>query len=355
MLEMEAIDSNLISHRHHDPDAFVMTLRFKTKTGVPGSLYAYGNVSPALYAEGISYIHEKTGEVSFGSWFGKVIKADPKRYPFRKLEEVGSIPTETTTDFASGQPLPATTPVIEAIPENEDEIFAQALALQERAKGIVINSAEGYSLAEQTALAIARMRDVLEKTMRPKITELYTPYKAALAILNMYDNPLENHQKQLKAGMSAYKRVEDAKAQAEANRIRAERQREADEEARKKSEELKLADAIEAEQRGEVELAQSIIEAPALPIRPAFVAPVHVASSVAKSDDSNHVEKWVHLFVDENGEVVDEPRFDLIPREYLKVDEVAIGKVVRALKGRTNIAGICAYNEGTVRFNVKGK
>lgn len=351
---MEAIDSHLISHRGHNPDAHVLYIRFKSKSGT-GPLYVYGNVTPELYEEGLSYKNDKD-ELSFGRWMNQIIKADPKRFPFRKLEEADGAPViESTMDFTSGQPIPATTPeIIPPIPEDEEELKQAALALQEKAKGIIINSAEAYGLAETTALAIARMRDALERTMRPKITALYTPYKAALAILNLYDNPLEIHQKNLKAGMSAYKRIEDAKAQAEANRIRQEQQRRAEEDARLKSDELKLADAVEAESRGETELAEAIMAAPALQLSAAFVAPVHVASSVPKSENSTHIPKWVFVFVDERGEPVDEPRLDLIPREYIKVDDKAIGSVVRTLKNRTNIPGIRAYDEGNVRFNLKG-
>lgn len=361
-VEMEAIDSALISHRLHLADDHILKIRFRTRTEVPGSLYEYANVSPALYAEGLVYIDDK-GKPSFGQWFNRTIKVDPKRHPFRKLEEVGGAPTidsvieklEQTTDFASGQPIPATTPAaVEPIPEDEDALLKAALALQDKAKGIVINSPDAYGLAETTALAIARMRDALEKTMRPKITNLYAPYKAALAVLNLYDNPLELHQKNLKAGMSAYKRIEDQKAQAEANRIRQERQREEEEKARQRAEQLKLEDALEAESRGEVELAESIMEAPALPLQAAFVAPVHVTSSVPMSKDATHIPKWVFVYVDERGEPVDEPRLDLIPREYIKVDDKSIGSVVRTLKGRTNIPGIRAYDEGNVRFNLKG-
>jgi hypothetical protein len=38
----------------------------------------------------------------------------------------------------------------------------------------------------------------------------------------------------------------------------------------------------------------------------------------------------------------------LIPREYLKADEIKIGGVVRALKGSTNIPGVEVYNESII-------
>lgn len=39
----------------------------------------------------------------------------------------------------------------------------------------------------------------------------------------------------------------------------------------------------------------------------------------------------------------------LLPREYLRPDEKAIGKVVKALKGSTRIPGVEVFDAGTVR------
>lgn len=372
-MNMEEIESALISHRGHDASNHILHIRFRTKTGVVGSLYEYGNVSPELYAEGCAYIDDK-GKVSFGQWMNRVVKANPTRFPYRQLELVGGVPVDDffakgkaeakkyidaidvtdndsheATDFASGQPLPATTS--EPLPENEDELIAKALELQTQAKAIIIRDVVSYSLAETVAVAIARMRDALEKTMRPKITALYTPYKAALEILNKYDKPLESDQKRLKEGMTAFKRLEDQKARAEAERIRIERQKEEDAKANERAQQLKLEDAIEAEQRGEPELAQSIMDAPALPLQAAFVAPVYVPSAVQPSKQSTHVPKWEFEWIDENGNPVDFPRLDLIPKEYIKVDDKSIGAVVRTLKNKTNIPGVRAYDAGSVRIN----
>src|SRR5882672_5244248 len=79
---MEEVESSLISHRGHSREDHLLNIRFRTKTGVAGSLYEYGNVTPQLYAEGCEYRNDK-GELSFGQWMNRVIKADPKRFPFR--------------------------------------------------------------------------------------------------------------------------------------------------------------------------------------------------------------------------------------------------------------------------------
>ena len=355
-MHMQTIESSLISHVGYNPDQQLLQVRFRTKSGVPGALYQYGGVSPKLYEDGLTYVNPKTGERSFGSWFGKVIKPNDKEFPFRKLEDVGAVPVQgelPATDFASGQPLPATTAEVEVLPADPEELMQKASELQKKASMIQIVSAEAYELAAKTGMAIARMRDALEKTFRPGIDKAHKAWKAELAILNHYDHPLAADQDRLREGMKAYNRQKQLEAQREADRIRQEEQKKAELEAQQKADALKLADAIEAEDRGEVELRDQIMAAPALSIAPAYVPPVHVQVEVPKVQGSNHVEKWAYEFVDEKGNPVSSPRFDLIPREYLMVDEKAIGKVVRTLKVRTNIPGIRAYDEGNVTFSKK--
>lgn len=369
---LESIESSLISHRGFDPQKRVMQIRFATKSGVPGALYEYGNIAPEVYEEGLLHINPKTGERSFGQWFGKIIKPNEKEFPFRKLEDVGAVPVReqmttgefakglldasrsNTTDFASGQPIPAmTAEPVEALPDDIEELKPRALALIEQAQAIVISDPVSYKLAEVTGVALARMRDALEKTLRPKINELYAPYKAMLGILNFYDKPMESHMNALRSGMSAFKRAEDAKAQRLANEERARLQKIADDEARERADALKLEDAIEAEKRGEPELAQTIMDSPALEVAAAYVPPVHVASSVPKGSGSYHVEDWKFVWVDAKGNDAEYPDLSLIPRQYILIDEKTIAAAVRRTKNRTEIGGIRVYDAGDVRFKKK--
>lgn len=357
-MHMEEIESSLISHRGYDPERQILNIRFRSKTGVPGSLYQYGGVTPQIYQEGLTYVNPRTGEVSFGSWFGAVVKKDERRFPYRKLEDVGAVPVDPqgalpieTTDFASGQPIPATTAEpVEALPDDIEELKPKALALIEKAQAIVISDPVSYKLAEVTGVALARMRDQLEKTVRPKIKELYAPYKALLDIFNFFDKPMENHMNALRSGMSAFKRAEDAKAQRLANEERARLQKIADDEARERADALKLDDAIEAEKRGEPELAQTIMDSPALEVAAAYVPPVHVPSSVPRSSGTYHVENWAFVWVDAKGNEVQFPDLALIPKQYIIVDEKAIAAAVKKTKNRTDIAGIRVYDAGDVRF-----
>lgn len=341
-MQMEQIQSSLIHSRGYDPDQQIMQIRFKNqKTGEPAGLYEYGGINPALYAEGCAWVSHRTGEVSFGSWFTVAIKPNPKEFPFRKLEDApASSPATTgTVDFASQQPIPATE--IEVLPADPDELGQRAVELQKTAAAIKIVSAEAYQLAAKTGMAIARMRDALERTFRPGIDKAHKVWKAELAVLNHYDGPLAADQDRLREGMKAYNRQKALEAQQEADRLRKIEQDKAEEEAKRKADELKLSDAIEAEERGEPEIRDQIMAAPALPLTPAYVPPVYVQSEAPKVKGSTVVEKWVFEITDHS----------LIPREYFILDEKAVGKVVTALKGRTAIPGIRVYDEGNVRFS----
>jgi hypothetical protein len=64
-------------------------------------------------------------------------------------------------------------------------------------------------------------------------------------------------------------------------------------------------------------------------------------------------DNWTFGFVDAKGRPVDKPDVRLIPIEYLKVDDAAIRGVVKAMKERTAIPGVRAFNDrqpvGTAR------
>lgn len=375
-MELTAVDSSLISHRGYDPSTRIMQIRFCAPKGFAlGGLYEYGNVSPELYDSGLKH-RNASKELSFGQFFQMTIKNNPKQFPFRKLEDPSNPPTEerdtfmdstvsdrfkasieyeATIDFtATGQTVPVAITEDIAIPSDPEALKAAALELSQKAQAIQINSTEAYKLAGVVGVAIARMRDALEKTMRPEIERLRAPYKAALDILTRYDKPLESDQNRLRAGMVAFKREQDAIALRKANEERQERQRIADAEAAQKAEELKLADAIEAEQRGEIELAKTIIEAPALPLTSAYVPPVMVQSEAPKIKGSVHREKWCFEYIDEIGNPVAQPRMDLIPLAYHLPNEAAFTAAAKTTKGHTNIPGIRVYDAGNIAFSKKG-
>lgn len=125
--------------------------------------------------------------------------------------------------------------------------------------------------------------------------------------------------------LSSWRQAEERRRQEEEARIR----REAlDREAKELEKTEREAQKLEAKGRPEdAELVRAFVPEPApLPV---------VASEVPKVKGAGVRDNW-------RFEIVDGAK---IPREYLMPDEVAIGKVVRALKEKTNISGIRVYNE----------
>ena len=191
--------------------------------------------------------------------------------------------------------------------------------------------------------AIARMRDGLEKALRPEIDRAHKIHAAACAVLNHYDRPLAADAQRLKDGMRDFKKRDDeARLAAE----RAERQRqqdEADAEAKRKAQELQIGDAIEAESRGETQLAKVIMDSAPLPVAPRYVPPVSYASTVPKVKGVSHVPNWTF-------EITDETK---IPRKYLLVNEAALRSEAKTLQGLASVEGVRFYDAGMVRSSKK--
>jgi hypothetical protein len=108
-----------------------------------------------------------------------------------------------------------------------------------------------------------------------------------------------------------------------------ERNRKIAEEMKKQEEEMKLAQALALEQAGEKELAEAVLE------QPSNIVPLIVAKPEIPNVGVSFRKVWKFRIVNP----------DLIPREYLKIDEVKIGQVVRAMKDGTNIPGVEVFTE----------
>ena len=119
---------------------------------------------------------------------------------------------------------------------------------------------------------------------------------------------------------------------AEQRRIADEARRQAEETARKarEFEERRAARAVE---RGDFDTAEKANQAAATVQAPVIAAKIPEVKGVAT------IEVWKYEVTDAS----------LLPREYLKPDEVAIGAMVRAKKGDTTIPGVRVYSETSRR------
>lgn len=204
------------------------------------------------------------------------------------------------------------------------EVTTLALSVPDQAKQISIKTMDDYVRAGEIMLTIKAIRKKITETFKPIKQKMDAAKQEVLDQERAADAPLKEAESWLSPQIITWNREQERIRQEEEARLR--------EIARKEEEERQLQEAILAEQSGQKEEAEAIISAPVQ------AAPVVVPKAVPKVAGMSIRDNWKFRIINEK----------LIPREYLKVDEVKIGLVVRGMKAMTNIPGVEVYNEGTV-------
>ena len=119
---------------------------------------------------------------------------------------------------------------------------------------------------------------------------------------------------------------------AEQEKIRLAEEKRLQEIARKEEEERQIDAAVHAEQSGNKEEAEQIIEAPV------YVPPVVLAKTTPKVAGISLTKQWKYRIVDESK----------IPRQYMIPNESMIGSIVRNSKGVIIIPGVEIYSVDSV-------
>lgn len=204
------------------------------------------------------------------------------------------------------------------------EVTTLALSVPDQAKQISIKTMDDYVRAGEIMLTIKAIRKKITETFKPIKQKMDAAKQEVLDQERAADAPLKEAESWLSPQIITWNREQERIRQEEEARLR--------EIARKEEEDRQLQEAILAEQSGQKEEAEAIISAPVQ------AAPVVVPKAVPKVAGMSIRDNWKFRITNEK----------LIPREYLKVDEVKIGQVVRAMKSAANIPGVEVYNEGTV-------
>lgn len=225
-------------------------------------------------------------------------------------------------------------------PDNAVALKSQDLAAQ--ALAVKVESNEQRVAAAEMGKAIAAMEKEVSATFDPIVDAAHKAHKVAVAKRAEVLEPLQRAKRFLAGCIGGYDQQQERMRQAEEERLRREqREREAQEAARlrKEAEDRQLAEAQAAAEIGDAEMAEAIISAPTVVEMPP-PAPVIVPSRVQAVAGASTRTTWKFRIVNAS----------LVPREYLAVDEVKIGGVVRAMKGATNIPGVEAYPDATTAF-----
>jgi hypothetical protein len=197
-----------------------------------------------------------------------------------------------------------------------------SLALAESAGAIVVATAEQYLEAGGLLRDLKGKVKVLEDTRKRLVAPFVEGKKALDDFFKAPQDTLKAAIDRLGTGMVTY----DRKQRDEAARL----QREAD--ARAAAEQARLNAVAEAAREAGKPLAAAVAEAKA-----ANVEAVSVPTPVVKVAGLTFRDVWKFRVVDAN----------LIPREFLCVDEAKLGKFARDSKGQCSMTGVEFYTEQT--------
>ena len=198
--------------------------------------------------------------------------------------------------------------------KNEMEVIVS------NANNLKINNDDDQQRALEVLPSIQEKLKLINETFDPIVKKAHEAHKEALKQKKTHADPLENAKRIIGRKVGAYQQEQERKAEEKRRLEQAELQKRAEEEALQAAEEL--------ESVGDTEAAEMVLETPVV----AQAAPVKEAPKV-----SGIAVKKTWKFRVKNP--------NLIPREYLTIDEKKIGGIVRAMKDQTNIPGVEVYFE----------
>ena len=202
-----------------------------------------------------------------------------------------------------------------------DDLESRALSLPDHARTLKIITALDYERAGEFLLTVKDLRKEIQQTFDPIVAKIWESHKAAVAERKRHEEPLIQAEGIVKPLMRQWDNEQE--------RIRKERERLLQEEARKREETRILAEAMFAEAAGNKEEAQAIIE------EEVYIPPVILPRATPKVVGISTKVNWKFRITD----------VSKIPREYMIPDLTGIGMIVRGLKENFNVPGIEAYPE----------
>lgn len=218
---------------------------------------------------------------------------------------------------------------------NEVELKMQSITLVSAAEAVRIVDQDSYNVACALLLTSikpfrSRWKAYWEEVKKPA----YETYKAIQKKFTDGDEPLERAERSIKA--------EIAKWDAEQERLRQEKQREAELAARKAEEEERLRIATLAEESGATkEEIDAIVDAPVTVVAPPVEPTYQKASGVSTR------ENWKCRVVDIK-KLCAAIAKGTVPATYVLPNEAVLNARARADKATLNVPGVVAYNQPIV-------
>lgn len=159
----------------------------------------------------------------------------------------------------------------------------EAMSLIAQAKAVQIVDANTYKTAMEYLPKIKAARNVVKTVFGSVADQAHDTWKAALAVFQKFDKPLEEVEKRIKKDGGDWQYQEQQKAEAERRKL--------EEEARKEEERKQKEIAAQLKKSGQKELAKAVLA------QPIVVAPVEVKEP-PKVEGVSFRENWSAQVVD---------------------------------------------------------
>lgn len=203
-----------------------------------------------------------------------------------------------------------------ALPETNQD----GLAAIDRAVAFTIITNDDYMSADAFCIGLKTLEKQVDDMFDDPIAKAFATHRSLTTRKNNYAEPLKRSLKIIKGKMATYSEEQEKMRREEEERLRAEAQKKAEDEA--------IARAKEAQDSGNKEEANEIIN------QPLIVAPIVLQKTVPKASTTIRKVKKYRI-----------TNANLVPREYLMLDNSKVGGVIRALGFAANIPGIEVYEE----------
>lgn len=201
------------------------------------------------------------------------------------------------------------------------EMLKVANPLLEQVRQLAVASAAAANDMAAMLVSIKEKAKFIKEKFAGSVKAAYEAHKAVKALENECLAPLEEAEKLAKSKLAAFEMAERERER----KLQIELQAKAEADARKERERLEV-EAAKAREAGETEMADAMVEQASMTV----AIPMVVSTERSKTPGVSFTTTW-------GFEVVD---LDLVPREYLVVDEQKLGAVAKATKGALKIPGI---------------
>jgi hypothetical protein len=329
--QMIPVESGLFSSIGFDAETSEFLAQYKT-----GTLGAYG---PTTRSEFENVLNDPE---SVGKAFNRIIKPTKS---YRKVGAVLEATMPTLVDIVLHRvPQERTVELdpAEAAPQLEIAVQQQTADLAATALSLTISTHEANIAGQELIIAIGSMSKQVTDFFLPMKTAAHAAHKAVCDRENQTMRPLLDAKRELSTKLVAFEKQVEEDRRAKQRRLQIEAQAAAEAEAKVEAERLALEDAIELEEAGDTVAAEAVLSNP-VPIVPRYVSPPVVASSIIRVAGAVVRETWKARIVNAN----------LVPREWLLIDEAGLNKHAASRKGLALVPGVEFYSESSIHGRSK--